>query len=371
MYTQTSTGDKRFSSVAELLHWIATGPILQSPAPQVLPNATDAPITTPHFSPATVQYVPTRTTLATGPAPTSRSPDVPNSAPTRSSIQRGTNGNSLPPRTAREKTARNDATLQNDNGKTAIVQKEHEGTKQRVSPRLLAARKELMRDEQVSPPEKQRVSGRPGLRASAHLASLNASPFVAVPPLIPPPGFENMTVDEDIKRFRLLVEELERLDPSDDILYPAGSPTAPLPPDDEDDPSMFSCFSATPAAQHGNLTRALPKNELAPVFPTGPLNLNPDGFTINYRKSHSGPHAKYWVNADGKEIERLFVTGTIKPVLFVDVPNDKVITYVNPVCVEKIYDDGTVKFRTRLTIGGDRIQYPYDTSAVIAEMEAI
>jgi hypothetical protein len=28
-----------------------------------------------------------------------------------------------------------------------------------VSPRLLAARKEMMRDEQVSPPEKQRVSG--------------------------------------------------------------------------------------------------------------------------------------------------------------------------------------------------------------------
>ncbi len=180
-----------------------------------------------------------------------------------------------------------------------------------------------------------------------------------------------MTVDEDIERFRLLVEELERLDPSDDILYPAGSPTAPLPPDDEDDPSMFPCFSVTPTAQHGDLTRALPKNELAPVFPTGPLKLNPDGSTINYRKSHSGPHAKYWANADGEEIERLFVTGTIKPVLFRDVPNDKVITYVNPVCVEKINDDGTVKFRTRLTIGGDRIQYPYDTSAVTAEMEAI
>ncbi len=138
--------------------------------------------------------------------------------PVRQSNERGTNGNALPPRIAREKTARNDATLQNDNGKTAIVQKEHEGTKQKVSPRLLAARKELMRDEQVSPSEKQRVSGRPGLRASAHLASLNASPFVALHPLIPPPGFENMTVDEDIKRFRLLVEELERLDPGDDFL---------------------------------------------------------------------------------------------------------------------------------------------------------
>ncbi len=40
----------------------------------------------------------------------------------------------------------------------------------------------------------------------------------------------------------------------------------------------------------------------------------------------------------------------IKPVLLGDVPNDRVITYVNPVCVEKINDDGSVKFRTRLTI---------------------
>jgi hypothetical protein len=44
---------------------------------------------------------------------------------------------------------------------------------------------------------------------------------------------------------------------------------------------------------------------------------------------------------------------------------------VNPVCVEKTNDDGSIKFRTRLTIGGDRIQYLYDTSAVTAEMDAI
>jgi hypothetical protein len=120
------------------------------------------------------------------------------------------------------------------------------------------------------------------------------------------------------------------------------------------------------------LTRTLPKKALAPVFPIGPLlNLNQDGSTINYRKSHAGPHAQFWVNADGEEIERLFVTGTIKPILFRDVPNDRFITYVDPVCVEKMNDDGTIKFRTRLTIGSDRIQYPYDTSTVTAEMDAI
>jgi hypothetical protein len=70
-------------------------------------------------------------------------------------------------------------------------------------------------------------------------------------------------------------------------------------------------------------------------------------------------------------MERLFVTGTIKPVLFSNIPTDRVVTYVNPVCVKKTNDDGSLKIRTRLTIGGDRIQYPYDTSAVTAEMDAI
>jgi hypothetical protein len=43
---------------------------------------------------------------------------------------------------------------------------------------------------------------------------------------------------------------------------------------------------------------------------------------------------------------------------------------VNPVCVEKLNDDGSMKFRTRLTIGGDRIVYPYGKAVVTAEMDA-
>ncbi len=49
---------------------------------------------------------------------------------------------------------------------------------------------------------------------------------------------------------------------------------------------------------------------------------------------------------------------------------DQIVTYVNPVCVEKLNDDGSLKFRTRLTIGGDRILYPYDKSAVTADLES-
>jgi hypothetical protein len=46
------------------------------------------------------------------------------------------------------------------------------------------------------------------------------------------------------------------------------------------------------------------------------------------------------------------------------------VTYVNPVCVEKLNDDSSIKFRTRLTIGGDRIIYPYDKSAVTTDLES-
>jgi hypothetical protein len=77
------------------------------------------------------------------------------------------------------------------------------------------------------------------------------------------------------------------------------------------------------------------------------------------------------LNADGEEIERLFTTGTIKPLRLKDIPDGSVVTYVNPVCVEKTNDDGSIKFRTRITIGGDRIIYPYETAAVTAEIDAL
>ncbi len=47
------------------------------------------------------------------------------------------------------------------------------------------------------------------------------------------------------------------------------------------------------------------------------------------------------------------------------------MTYVNPICSEKLHDDDTLKLRTRVTIGGDRIDYPFDKSAVTANMEAL
>jgi hypothetical protein len=54
-----------------------------------------------------------------------------------------------------------------------------------------------------------------------------------------------------------------------------------------------------------------------------------------------------------------------------DIPSNKDATYMNPVCSEKIKDDGALQLRTRATIGGDRIDYPYSTTAVTADLESI
>jgi hypothetical protein len=117
--------------------------------------------------------------------------------------------------------------------------------------------------------------------------------------------------------------------------------------------------------------RPMPKPDLPPVFPNRPLNLNEDGTSINYSKSHSGPYAQYWAQADAEEIERLFTSGTMRPLHFHHIPSGKRATYVNPVCSEKLRDNGAMKFRTRDTIGGDQIDYPYNTTAVTANLENI
>jgi hypothetical protein len=57
-YRQTDTNEEHYSSVAEILQWIAAGPLLQPPTTLVSPNLTDAPIMAPPYVPATIQFVP-------------------------------------------------------------------------------------------------------------------------------------------------------------------------------------------------------------------------------------------------------------------------------------------------------------------------
>ena len=105
-------------------------------------------------------------------------------------------------------------------------------------------------------------------------------------------------------------------------------------------------------------------------FRRGPLNLNEDGTKINYKKSHAGQYKVYWEQADAEEIVRLVISSIIRPLHFREISLDQVVTYVNLVCVEKLNDDSSLKFKTRLTIEGDRIIYPYDKSAVTADLES-
>ena len=58
-------------------------------------------------------------------------------------------------------------------------------------------------------------------------------------------------------------------------------------------------------------SRSMPPSSLPPIYPNGPLNLNPDGTNITYKKSHIGPHAAHWAQADAEEMERLFKSGTL------------------------------------------------------------
>ena len=150
----------------------------------------------------------------------------------------------------------------------------------------------------------------------------------------------------------------------------------------DEDIDRFLCMCETITAREGPnwetvaMAKVCPNtgkdiSDLPLVFPLGPLNLNPDGSTINFKKSHVGPNAAHWQRADGEEMQRLLDTDTIRPINFSDIPLGRVVTYVNPVCVEKLNDNGSIKFRTRLTIGGDRIIYPFDKSAVTAEMDAL
>ena len=116
--------------------------------------------------------------------------------------------------------------------------------------------------------------------------------------------------------------------------------------------------------------RPMPKSTLPPAFPIGPLNLNTDGTKINYKKSHTGPWNIHWDQADAEEIVRLLTSETSRPLHLFQIPTNKIVTYVNPVCVGKLNDDGSLKLRTRLTIGDDRIIYPYDKSAVTTDLES-
>jgi hypothetical protein len=95
-----------------------------------------------------------------------------------------------------------------------------------------------------------------------------------VQPKPPPPGYENISLDAEIEKFIAWCEESERR-------LQRLPPDQQLPANNKEDPPLNPAL-----ALHVNtLLRPMPKSNLPPVFPTGPLNLNTDGTEINYNKN--------------------------------------------------------------------------------------
>jgi hypothetical protein len=108
-------------------------------------------------------------------------------------------------------------------------------------------------------------------------------------------------------------------------------------------PWTVKANSATPAnSEHDIYSTPMPKPHMPPVYPTGPLNLNDDGTSLTYKTSHQGPNAAQWEQADSEEMERLLTSGTLRPIMYSNTLPDREATYVNPVCVEKLKDDGAL-----------------------------
>ena len=352
MYTQTSSGEERYSSVDEIVHWISSGPLLRPPTDLAPTNETDTDITTPSYVPATIQYVPTikpssqqkQNPIPLGNQRMSVSNEVGRES-VSNEVRSSHHGIDLIERSRQKQrvsdlNGNRDSTIGRKPPTTSISLPIGQMNVPATAP-APTCRSSAYVHENLSPPPPRRTSKRIRRLATAYHAL----------------GLDDSSHNEDSERFQLVLDELDRLGRNTD-----GNPNdKPYPPH-----ACFLVTLPTAASELDLCSRPMPKIELPPVFPNRPLNLNLDGTPINYRKSHSGPHAEYWAKAGGEEIERLFVTGIIKPERFGDIPHDKVVTYVNPVCVEKTNDDGSLKFRTRLTIGGDRIQYPYDTAAVTA-----
>ena len=106
---------------------------------------------------------------------------------------------------------------------------------------------------------------------------------------------------------------------------------------------------------------------------TASLNLAPDGTQLTYSKAIRGDEKAQWRKAEEEEFDRLFFSKTMTPMHGKDQPHDRRgdTSYYNPQIKEKLDSNGDKTFRVRGTIGGDRINYPGETSADTAAMPVV
>jgi hypothetical protein len=97
--------------------------------------------------------------------------------------------------------------------------------------------------------------------------------------------------------------------------------------------------------------------------------------SMEYRELITNPKTKIkWTHSSANEFGRLAQsvggrikgTNTIKFIQQADVPTNKIVTYARFVCVMRPQEAETE--RTRLTVGGNLIKYPGDTSAPTADI---
>jgi hypothetical protein len=385
-YQCTANGEEHYSSVDEILQWIKQGPILQPPA---ITNHDASHISAPPYAyPITVM-----------PPQISNRPDVgPQrlTQPEPPTIQH--DQQQQEPSVSEHITTPNDTLeLQNTTApKVKSRPNQHQGTRVSTRPRALrdflkpthhgkayhtGAFTNSPRKQRVPSlyeyREKQRVSV-PDTKRKRREFLWNSDP--AFPTTLTPSAYSTMyhRYKRDLK-----LQKDKRIGWSDvfDDLSPSEiqqlfTKLVKKRPHGTDITSQHQIGSEHHKKRRTGFVStifdaAMPKPQLPPVYPNRPLNLNEDGTIISYKKSHTGPYAQHWLQADAEEMERLFVSGTLRPIRLSDIPPGKTATYVNPVCSEKLRDAGDIKFRTRATIGGDQVDYPYETTAVTANLESI
>ena len=102
------------------------------------------------------------------------------------------------------------------------------------------------------------------------------------------------------------------------------------------------------------------------------LNFDSDGKQLTYRTATCGPNAAKWKQAFLEELVRLTEeTETISWNGYQTIPKGTIPTYCSIVVKEKVGEDGTIKYRVRLTVGGDRVQYSGDRSSTTASLETL
>jgi hypothetical protein len=295
MYTQTTTGEENYSSLTEILNWIETGPLLQPPTPNDPTNQTEAPITTPSHVPATVQYVPN-----TAPPLSKPPPNAESAREKRVSFE--------PQKTSelshRRKTKTSAKTVQIQKVNERGVQTVCDWTEKRVSLPRQAKRTTAYNVESQSHDEhpRQRTAGLfRGLTGNSvktpdPLGQVSHAPTSQMSALFPgdaigeppphPPGFipipypiiPNESIDDETDRFARWCEDSERR-----YKRAHRASLSPLDCMDEEDmpPSSDQALTTTPSVVNDGsppqLLRAMPRSVLRSVFPSGPLNLNPDG----------------------------------------------------------------------------------------------